>query len=104
MMYQVVTLSGSVYQVDTDAKRVRRCAGVRAPTPRQGADWRDFASAAAAVGLPMVVAWAADDRGPKAAPGCTPGTVTSMVVSITPHPDGGCIQSVAVARSPGAHI
>lgn len=43
-MIRFQTESGSVYELDTANKRVRRIGGVRAPTPRQGADggWRAY--------------------------------------------------------------
>lgn len=38
------TASGSVYEVDTAKKRIRRLNGVKDPTPRQGKDgeWRSY--------------------------------------------------------------
>jgi hypothetical protein len=38
------TASGSVYEVDTEAKKIRRLNGKKDPTPRQGKDgeWREY--------------------------------------------------------------
>lgn len=38
------TVSGSVYIVNTDSKKIRRLNGVNDPTPRQGKDgeWRSY--------------------------------------------------------------
>ena len=38
------TTTGSVYEIDRQANRVRRMAGVKDPTPRQGPDgeWKTF--------------------------------------------------------------
>jgi hypothetical protein len=40
------TETGSVYELDSDQKRIRRLSGIKDPTVRQGldGDWKDFAS------------------------------------------------------------
>jgi hypothetical protein len=83
------TVSGSVYELDEAAKRLRRLSGVRAATARQGADgaWRQYDQLGPdtpVVGLPLFVKWADESVGPAAVPGAYPGTMTSIVIEVNP--------------------
>ncbi len=56
------TASGSVYEVNTDSKQIRRLNGVRDPSPRQGPDgqWRAYEEIfpdPPEVGRPLVIRW-----------------------------------------------
>jgi hypothetical protein len=53
-------MSGSVYEVDTEAKKIRRFNGKKDPTPRQGKDgeWRGYLNnLTVEVGESVVIAW-----------------------------------------------
>lgn len=56
-----ITKSGSMYEVDTSAKRIRRLIGMVDPTPRQGKDgeWRVYADLfpSPTVGKSVIIAW-----------------------------------------------
>jgi hypothetical protein len=59
------TTSGSLYEVDTTAKKIRRLNGEKNPTPRMGKDgeWRHYAKlypAKPAVGQTLVIVWGED--------------------------------------------
>ena len=59
------TESGSVYEVNTDSKQIRRLNGVADPTPRQGKDgeWRLYSELAPdpiQVGKSVLVVWAGE--------------------------------------------
>ena len=92
------TVSGSVYEVNTDSKQIRRLNGAKDPTPRQGPDgqWRaysDIAPDPPKVGASVAIRWSPDtdltDEG-KAVLQDNPNmvvmplTVTSMLVSVEP--------------------
>jgi hypothetical protein len=56
------TFSGSVYEVNTDSKQIRRLNGVKDPTPRQGPDgqwraYRELVPDPVKVGLGVVIVW-----------------------------------------------
>jgi hypothetical protein len=89
------TRSGSVYQVDTKNKQVRRLVGVFDPTPRQGADGQfrkfvDIVPNPIEVGKSVVFVWELEDTpllketieefGADVV--AMPTTITSPVVSI----------------------
>jgi len=57
------TQSGSVYEINTDSKKIRRLNGKADPTPRQGKDgeWRTYASLypeIPKVGEQLLITWA----------------------------------------------
>lgn len=55
------TMSGSVYEVDTEAKKIRRLNGKKDPTPRQGKDgeWRGYlGELTIQVGESVWISWA----------------------------------------------
>ena len=59
------TQSGSVYEINTDSKKIRRLKGTEDPTPRQGKDgeWRSYADIfpnPIQVGRGVVIAWGDD--------------------------------------------
>lgn len=59
------TISGSLYEVDTKAKKVRRLNGKADPTPRMGKDgeWRSYREIhpdPVQVGQGVVIAWGDD--------------------------------------------
>lgn len=81
-----ITETGSVYEVDSDNKRIRRLNGNSDPTIRQGKDgeWKSFESIEISVNESAVIFW-----NPKTTPllegslpSATPATVTSLVVRI----------------------
>lgn len=82
------TESGSLYEIDAPGARIRRLRGITPGTPgtaRFGndGDWRATAEVSPVrVGLPLLIVWAADDRGPAARPGHLPGTQTSRVMEV----------------------
>lgn len=85
------TQSGSVYEVNTDSKKVRRLQGMNDPTPRMGkeGEWRPYFSLLPdppEVGSQVVIVWG-DDTKPLPETDCScgiiiPTTMTSNVVSI----------------------
>lgn len=56
------TASGSVYEVNTDSKQIRRLNGVKDPTPRQGPDgqWRTYKDLLLAKGESALIVWGDD--------------------------------------------
>ena len=59
------TQSGSVYEINTDSKKIRRLKGKEDPTPRQGKDgeWRPYVDTfpnPIQVGKGVVIAWGSD--------------------------------------------
>lgn len=55
------TRSGSTYEVDSAAKKIRRLNGKKDPTPRQGKDgeWREYLNdISVKVGEPVWIQWA----------------------------------------------
>lgn len=90
------TASGSVYEVNTDSKQIRRLNGVKDPTPRQGKDgqWRAYEEIfpdPPRVGASLVIKWDSKtdltDEGKaflEAVPAgfVLPLTTTSTIVSI----------------------
>jgi hypothetical protein len=79
MTHLISTHSGSTYQLDAEAGRIRRLSGSHAPTERQGPDgeWRTFADCSdPAVGRQLVIVWSTD------ADGVARCTVTSTIVAI----------------------
>lgn len=73
-MVKFTTQTGSVYELDDAAKRVRRLTGRAEPTPRQGVDgrWRTYVDRTELrAGLPVVFAWSAHE-----------GTTTSVVRTV----------------------
>ena len=92
------TASGSVYEVNTDSKQIRRLNGVKDPTPRQGPDgqWRAYKDVypnPIVVGAGVVIVWGPEtallaeteetlkDMGGGFA---APLTTTSTVMSVEP--------------------
>jgi len=56
------TQSGSIYEVDTEGKKIRRLEGKKNPTPRQGKDgeWRGYLNdLKVEVGESVLISWAA---------------------------------------------
>jgi len=59
------TITGSLYEVDTKAKKVRRLNGVKDPSPRMGKDgqWRSYKEIhpnPPTVGQSVLIAWGSD--------------------------------------------
>ena len=85
------TETGSIYEVNTDSKQIRRLNGAKDPTPRQGKDgeWRSYLTifpSPIKVGLGVIIRWGNDTA---LLPGTEPGsavptTITSTVVSVEP--------------------
>jgi hypothetical protein len=74
----VTTASGSIYELDTTRRRVRRVHGHHAPTDRQGhdGDWADYhAVNAPEVGRRLLIVWDVEGVTAKA-------TVTTPVVTV----------------------
>lgn len=92
------TVSGSVYEVNTDSKQIRRLKGAEDPTPRQGPDgqWRaykDLIPNPVKVGSGVVIMWGtetallAETEGTLKDMGggfAAPTTMTSVVMSVEP--------------------
>jgi hypothetical protein len=90
------TASGSVYEVNTDSKQIRRLNGVKDPTPRQGKDgqWRTYSDiTSVTVGSGVAIFWGHDvpllaetEEQLKSMGGgiAAPITTTSSVVSVEP--------------------
>lgn len=90
------TVSGSVYEVNTDSKQIRRLNGVKDPSPRLGADgqWRGYSEITPIkVGSSVAIVWSGEtalmaetEQALKKMPGAIgiPATTTSMVVSVEP--------------------
>ncbi len=53
------TASGSVYEVNTDSKKIRRLNGVKDPTPRTGKDgeWRSYEDLVCKKGSSAIIFW-----------------------------------------------
>lgn len=77
------TYSGSVYEVDPEAKKIRRVEGTTTTTRRVGSgEWRSYYRIEGPeVGLPVVVFWT-KDIDPPPADGLIPATVTSLVQQV----------------------
>ena len=77
------TLSGSVYEVDKEAKQIRRVEGTTTTTRRVGAgEWRPYYRIdGPEVGLPVMIFWT-EDIDPPPAEGTLPATVTSPVQQV----------------------
>jgi hypothetical protein len=90
------TVSGSVYEVNTDSKQIRRLNGAKDPTPRQGPDgqWRTYSDITPInVGSSVAIFWGGEtallaetEEELKDMPGAivAPTTMTSMVVNVEP--------------------
>jgi hypothetical protein len=80
-----ITETGSLYEVDSDNRRIRRMIGVNNPSPRQGKDgeWRPYDTLILNLGESACIFW-----DPKTTPllegsgGNIPATITSKVVKI----------------------
>lgn len=81
-----VTETGSMYEINTETKQVRRLNGTADPTPRQGKDgeWRKYEYISKpSVGMPVLIMWGSDVKLlPGSPPHATPSTVTSRVEMI----------------------
>lgn len=77
------TFSGSVYEVDKEAKRIRRVEGTTTTTRRVGkGEWRQYYRIdGPEVGLPVVIFWT-EDIDPPPVDGAAPATVTSLVQQV----------------------
>jgi len=80
----VETVSGSKYEVDVAGRRARRLSGESPPTERMpDGVWRTFSrmhpQGGPTLGKSMMFEWADETVGPAAAPGKSPGTVTTPV-------------------------
>lgn len=91
------TVSGSVYEVNTDSKQIRRLNGINDPTLRQGADgqWRDYQDIypnPITVGASAVIVWGPEtellaetkETLSKIGGSAAPLTTTSTVISVEP--------------------
>lgn len=80
------TETGSVYQVNTNSKQIRRLTGVRDPQPRQGKDgeWKTYIELLLDVGMNAVIFWdpASTPLHEGSPAGAAPSTITSKVVEI----------------------
>ncbi len=65
-LVKFTTVTGSVYELDTEAKRIRRLSGTADPTPRQGKDseWKGYAfltmgapADPVLTGMPVLICW-----------------------------------------------
>jgi len=81
-----VTNSGSVYEVNTDSKQIRRLTGINDPQPRQGKDgeFKSYQELYLKLNEAAVIFWDPKTTSPlnPNRPG-VPTTVTSIVKSIT---------------------
>lgn len=85
------TITGSLYEVNTDSKQIRRLNGAKDPSPRQGKDgeWRSYLAIypnPVKVGTGVIIRWGNDTP---LLPGTEPGsavptTMTSTVVAVEP--------------------
>jgi hypothetical protein len=68
----------SFYQVDHDAKKIRRLMGTNAPTIRQGEDgvWQDYEHLSTGINGELVIKWGTNDDGSARC------TITSPVVDV----------------------
>lgn len=74
--FLLIWTESSVYEVDGQAKRIRRTLGLHAPTDRVGAGWKPFSSVHARVGAPAEILWRVTQEG------VFQMTMTSNVVAI----------------------
>lgn len=80
-----LTETGSQYELDLKAKKIRRLGGEHDPTPRQGKDgeWRSFHDVTAVrVGKPVTIIWSGQPGTMGAAEGALPATSTSLVTKV----------------------
>lgn len=80
-----VTATGSIYEVNTDSKKIRRLSGVKDPQPRQGNDgeWKPYLDLMLNLGSPAYIFW--DSKTTPLLEGSSfgsPATVTSIVKEI----------------------
>lgn len=78
------TFTGSIYEVDTAAKRIIRLSGTKPPTDRQTDDWRPYRSISRiAPGETVVIVWPDGTPLLEGSPeGSLPLTETSGVVEV----------------------
>jgi hypothetical protein len=81
------TETGSVYEINTDSKQIRRLNGKLDPTPRMGkaGEWRTYHSTypdPIEVGSQVIIVWGSDVAPLDPDQPGTPTTITSQVVSI----------------------
>lgn len=78
------TKSGSRYEVDAEAKKIRRVSGVKPPQPRQGSDgqWMPYlAISEIETGRVLVVSWPDSVPLLEGSPfGARPATITSPII------------------------
>ena len=87
-----ITKSGSVYEINTESKEIRRLNGKNDPTPRQGPDgqWRKYVDIfpdPVEVGKSLVIRWGDDTKPLPETPTdegllIIPTTVTSPIQSL----------------------
>lgn len=96
-----ITLSGSVYDVDTTNKKIRRLNGKADPTPRQGEDgiFKSYEGLGSVtqlllgdenkltIGEGAIIVWVQDEHKPLSNLGGTKATLTSDVVEIIEDKD-----------------
>jgi len=101
-----ITESGSVYQIDTANKKIRRLSGKNDPTPRQGADgeyksYEGFGSleeivagneGKLTVGHSAIIVWVQSEHEPLSEYGGTKTTFTSPIVEIIEDTDEKQVQ------------
>jgi hypothetical protein len=58
-MKYVRTYSSSIYEIDEEAKKIRRLHGIKDPTPRQGndGDWKDYKEIIIALNKQLIIVW-----------------------------------------------
>lgn len=81
------TLSGSIYELDQNQKRIRRLSGNKPATGRQGDDWRTYSCIfpeTVEVGKALMIFWVKEETPVlKGSPAdALPATQTNIVVSI----------------------
>lgn len=83
------TESNSVYEVNTDSKKIRRVNGIKDPTPRIGkaGEWKSYQDIfpnPPTIGSQVMIVWGAEtEMLPGTMPGTAiPTTITSFVVSV----------------------
>jgi hypothetical protein len=91
-----ITRTGSVYQIDTTNKKIRRLEGKANPTPQQGTDgeWKSYERISCLsdlltegegkieVGEGVLIVWVQSEHAPLSEFGGTKTTLTSDVVEI----------------------
>lgn len=78
------TETGSLYEVDHEAKRVRRLIGLTEPTKRTGADgaWKNIVAITdIVVGANVLIVWPETEEAVQM-PCSQPGTITSRVAEV----------------------